>query len=406
MSKNADIPLVGRDKINQYNRQLILSLFKGNRNLARRDIVALTGMRQGTMQVHIEALLQERILVEKGLGRSKVGRRPRMLQIDPTRYMIVGGYLEPDRVQLVLADLFGRIVARQTELPTVNEDRSHLLLAMGRGLIGLIEDRCRREDILGIALGVPGRLDVREQILTETRIGTWWKGMELGRYIRTQFGCKLWLDNDIRLAALAEARVGVCTATKTFLYVNIDRQVQLALMLDGRMYSGLDGVAGKLGHMCLTPDGPLCACGNRGCVNTLASNFALIDFYRKITGDEKMHVTVEEIVERARSGQTAANYALEQAARWLGLALANLASLLNPEKIVLAGQISLAGELFLVTLLNMIAERTSPPTNKMRVEWSQLADQAVPLGALAMALDDFFALPVLETPIDVLAEGT
>jgi len=403
MSERLDIPLVGRDKINRYNRQLILSLFKGNRTLARRDIVALTGMRQGTMQVHVESLIKEGVLVEKGLGRSKVGRRPRMLHIDPTRYMIVGGYLEPQRVQLVLADLLGNIVARQTELPTVESDRSHLLLAIGRGLIRLIEDRCRREDILGIALGVPGRVDTREQVLTETRLGPEWKGMELGRYIRNQFGCRFWLENDMRLGTLAEARWGVCSGVRNFLYVNIDREVQLGLMLDGAVYRGAEAMAGKLGHLCLDPDGQLCSCGNRGCVNTLASHSALVDFYRKLVGNDRLAITIEDIVNEARNGQTAARYVLEQAGRWLGLALANLANLLNPETIVLAGQISLAGELFLERISAMIAERTSPPINRVRVEWSQLADQAVPLGALALALDEFFALPVMETPIDVLA---
>lgn len=402
MAKHVDIPLVGRDRINLYNRQLILSLFRGGRTLARRDIVALTGMRQGTMQVHVESLLAEGVLVEKGPGRSKAGRRPRLLAINPRRLMIVGGYFQPDRVRLTLSDLLGRVVAEQTEEPTVAEDRNHLLLALGRALIRLIENRCRREDILGISLGVPGRVDVGDQVLTETRLGVWWKGMALGRYARSQFGCRFWLENDVRLATLAEARSGVCREVSHFLYVHVDQEVQLGAMVDGRVYAGCEGVAGKVGHMCLGTDGPLCTCGNRGCVNTLASSRALIDFYRKLMGKDKLTITVEEIVEQARSGQTAAKYALEQAARWLGLALANLANMFNPETIVIAGPISLAGELFLVTLLDMISERTSRPTNAVRVEWSQLADQAVPLGALALALDDFFALPVMETPVDIL----
>jgi len=397
MAKNLDVPLVGRDKINQYNRQLILSLFKGGKTLARRDIVALTGMRQGTMQVHVESLLKEGILQEKGPGRSKAGRRPKLLQINPKRYMIVGGYLMPNQVQLTLSNLLGTVVAHQVEEPTVLEDRNHLLLSLGRGLIRLIEDRCRREDILGISLGVPGRLDVKEQTLTETRLGTWWKGMELGRYIRNQFGCRVWVENDIRLATLAEARFGVCKDIKSFLYVNVGSEIQLGMVLDGKIYAGAEAVAGKLGHVCLDPDGPLCGCGNRGCLNTLASNYALVDFYQKLIGRDKGSITVEDIVNEARSGQTAAKYALEQAARWLGLALASLANLFNPETIVLAGQISLAGELFLVTLLDMIADRTAPPTNKVRVEWSQLADQAVTMGGIGRALDDFYALPIIES---------
>jgi len=405
MAQELKIPLVGREKVNRYNQQLILGLFRGGRILARRDVVALTGMRQGTMQVHVEALLADGVLVEIGAGRSRAGRRPRMLQINPRRYMIVGGAVESDRVRVVLADLLGEIIAHQIEVPAVREDRDHLLLALGRALIKLIEDRCRREDILSIAVGVPGRVDVKEQVLTETRLGRWWKGMELGRYVRGQFGCKCWVDNDIRLATLAEARFGACKGVKDFLYINVGREVQLGIMSGGTVYAGSGSSAGKLGHMCLDPDGPLCRCGNRGCVNTLASNSALIDFYRKLLGKDELTVSVEEIVSQARSGQTAAKYALEQASRWLGLAVVNLANLLNPEKIVLAGRISLAGESFLETMRGMISERTSPPTNKVHLEWSHLSDDAVPLGALSMALDDFFALPVVETPVNMLAES-
>ncbi len=350
-------------------------------------------MRQGTMQIHVESLLDEGILMEKGLGKSKAGRRPRMLQVNPKRYVIVGGYLRPGGIDLTLSNLLGDVLARQTEEPTVSEDRSHLLLALGRGLIRLIDDRCRREDILGISLGVPGRLDTNQQTLTETRLGSWWKGTELGSYIRDQFGCRFWVENDMRLAALAEARSGACQGIDDFLYIDISDDIQMGMMLNGAVYGGFDGVAGRVGHMCLDPGGLLCSCGNRGCLNTLASNPALADFYRKLTGDEKSTATVGMIVMESRSGQTAARYALEQAAKWLGLAIANLANLYNPETIVLAGQISMAGESFLETILDMIAQRISPPANKVRIVWSQLADQAVQLGAMALTLDEFFALP-------------
>ncbi len=404
MAENMDMPLVGREKVNQFNRQLILSLFKGGKTLARRDIVALTGMRQGTMQVHVESLLKEKILVETGPGMSKAGRRPTLLQINPRRFFIVGGYLQPERIHLVLSDLLGNPISRHTETPTVEEDRSHLLLALGRALIHLIEDQCRREDILGIALGVPGRLNAKDQVLLDTHFGAWWKGIELGRYIRNQFGCTAWVENDIHLATLAEARLGSCRDAKHFLFVSIENQLQVGLMIDGKIYTGHEGAAGKLGHVCVDPAGPLCKCGNRGCLNMLASNDALIDFYRKLLGKEKLKISVTDILNQARDGQTAAKFALEQVAKWLGLGLANLANLLNPEKIVLAGQISLAGEIFLETLTQVIAERTTPPTNQIRIEWSQLADQGIPLGAIARALDEFYALPVLETPL-VLTES-
>jgi predicted NBD/HSP70 family sugar kinase len=221
--------------------------------------------------------------------------------------------------------------------------------------------------------------------------------------MRNQFGCRFWMDNDIRVATLGEARFGVCREVDNFIYVHVDRDVQMGAMVNGKVYGGADGVAGKLGHMCLDPDGPLCSCGNRGCLNMLASNRALVDFYRKLIDNEKAEITVEDIVEQARSGQTAAKYALEQAARWLGLALSNLANLMNPETIVIAGPISLAGELFLETILDMLANHTSPPTNNVRVEWSQLADQTVQLGALALALDNFFTLPEIERPIEILS---
>ncbi len=396
---NPELPLVGRDKVNQYNRQLVLSLFKGGTSLARRDIVALTGMRQGTMQVHVEDLLRDKILIETGAARSKAGRRPMLLQINPRKYFIVGVHLRPESIDLVLADLLGNIIANHSEEPTVPEDRSHLLLALGRGLIGLIENRCKRKDILGIAIGAPGRVDVEDQKLTDTHFGTWWKGIAIGKYIRSQFGCKAWIDNDVRLATLAEGRFGVSRDTGNFLYVIIEDELQVGLMLNNSVYGGSEGVSGRFGHLCVDPTGPLCSCGNRGCLNVLASNSALIDFYRKLIGNEKQKITVADIVKQARDGVTAASYTLDQVGNWLGLGLANLANLLNPEKIVLAGQVSLAGDDFLTNLKQTIIERTTPPTNHLRIEWSQLADQAIPLGAVALSLDDFFALPTAETPI-------
>lgn len=393
MAHHPSLPLVGREKINRYNRQLILSLFKGGQTLARRDIVARTGMRQGTMQGHVEALLKEKILVTAGAGTSQAGRRPTLLAINPRRFFIVGGYLQPEQIQLVLSDLLGHVLSRHTETPTVAEDPNHLLLGLGRALIRLIEDQCRRANILGVALGVPGRVNVRDQVLTETHFGAWWKGIELGRYIRDQFGCRAWIDNDIFLATLAEARFGAGRDARQFLLVSIESQLQAGLLLDGRIHTGVDAVAGRIGHMCVDPAGPLCRCGNRGCLATLASNDALIDYYRKLVGKDKLQITVDQIVSQARGGQTAARYALEQVAKWLGLGLANAANLLNPEKIVLAGRVLQAGESFLETVRQVIAERTSPPTGQVRVERSELLEGAVGLGGIARALDEFYALP-------------
>ena len=398
-SDNTELPLVGRENVNRYNRQLILSLFKDGKTLARRDIVALTGMRQGTMQVHVESLLKEKILVEKGHGRSKAGRRPVLLQINPQRYLIVGVYLKPDRIDFVLADLFGRILENHTEMPTVLNDRTHLLLALGRGLVQLTESRIKRNNLLGISIGLPGRVDREAKVLIDTHFDPWWRDISFGRYIRNQFGCDCWIENDIRLATLAEGRFGAARNSSSFIYVSMSDQLMVGLMINNQVYSGANGVAGKFAHMCIDPNGVLCSCGNRGCMNTVASESALVDFYRKLSSTKKSNITVSDIVMQARRGKTAAIYAIEQVAKWLGLGLANLANILNPEKIVVAGDMSLAGEQFVLTIAQTISEHTTAPTNQVKVEWSQLAEQAVPMGAVAMALDEFFALPVMETPL-------
>jgi len=388
------VPIVGRRRIQQYNRQLILSLFKGGRSLSRRDIVALTGMRQGTMQVHVEQLLAEGLIREKGPGRSKAGRRPRLLQINPTVRLVVGGYLQPDRIRLVLANLLGDVLARHSEVPTVPEDREHLLLALRRALTNLLEGRCGQQDLLGVSLGVPGLVDSTRKITADGHFGPYWKGIELGKYIEHELSCRCWTENDIRLATLAEARFGVCTDVNNFIYVSLGEKLEVGLMIDGTVYAGADGLAGQFGHLCVIPDGPLCVCGNRGCLNGLASDAALVDFYCKTVGySQPEELDAASVVMLARSGDAAAAFCLEQVAKWLGLALANLANLLNPAKIVIAGQMSLAGELFLVTVSQSIREHALSGANQPRIEWSQLADQAVQLGALARALDDFFAVP-------------
>ncbi len=398
---NAEFPLVGRDNVNRYNRQLILSLFKDGKTLARRDIVALTGMRQGTMQVHVESLLKEGILIEKGRRASKAGRKPVLLQVNPKRHYIVGVYLKPDRIDFAVADLFGNIQRYHTEIPTVANDRTHLLLAFGRGLAQLSDNQIRAKKLLGIAIGLPGRVDTEAKVLIDTHFDSWWRDLSFGRYIRSQFGCNCWVENDIRLATLAESRFGAAKGIRNFVYVHISEQILMGLMLENHIYSGEDGVAGQLGHVCIDPNGTLCKCGNRGCVDTVASELALIEFYCNLAGVKKKNVTVSKIIMQARRGKAAALYAIEQISRWLGLSLANIANMLNPEKIILAGDISLAGEDFLLTANEIIKERTTLPTSHVKLEWSQLADKAVPMGAIALALDDFFALPVLETPLSL-----
>jgi predicted NBD/HSP70 family sugar kinase len=192
------------------------------------------------------------------------------------------------------------------------------------------------------------------------------------------------LDNDANLGALAEVTLGAGRSARAAVYVQMSSGIGAGLIVDGRPYRGAAGVAGEIGHVTVDESGVICRCGNRGCLETVASGPAIVRLVASSRGEE---LTMEQLIGLAKAGDLGCRRAIADAARAVGRVVGNMCNLFNPEMVVVGGDLSAAGELLIGPIRAAIHRAALPvATRGLDVVAGELGDRANVLGALALAI--------------------
>ena len=209
-----------------------------------------------------------------------------------------------------------------------------------------------------------------------------WAGLDPAAVLEDELGLPIHLDGDANAGALADYIFGAAQGYDFAAYVRLSATVGIGLVLDGRLFRGAGGAAGELGHVVIDPNGPICRCGNRGCLETFAGGPALIEQLRRSHGE----LTVPRILELAAEGDRGCQRVVFDAGRVVGLALADLCNTVNPDVVVVGGELSAAGDLLLDPLRAAIRQHViQTSATDVAVVQSPLGARAELLGALALA---------------------
>jgi glucokinase len=272
------------------------------------------------------------------------------------------------------------------------------LISAANRAVGLAGVRMRQ--LAGVGLAVAGVLDTRNGVVTVSPNLPGWQGLPLVEMASRNLGVSVFLVNDADAAALAEQRFGAGHGCSNLVYVTVSTGIGGGIIVDGKLYSGANGCAGEIGHMTVEPDGPKCACGNTGCLEVLASGRAIAREARRRlgTGEPSLlrdkvkgdlgQVTAEVVGEAARRGDALSMEVITRAARYLGIGLANLVQLLNPEMIIIGGGVANLKELLLRPAREEIDRRAFRlPAQTVRLVLSQLGGSAGVVGAAEFVFD-------------------
>ncbi len=291
----------------------------------------------------------------------------------------------------------GEIVARRT-IPTRAYEGPETVLSRIVGLIsGLAEESGQRPEAVG--MGVPGLLDLPNGLVKFVpNLPTNWRDVPARDSLADQLGCPVYLLNDARMATLGELAFGQGGNVETMAFFTLGTGIGGGIVVDGDLHLGRLGAAGELGHQTILPDGPRCGCGNRGCLETLASGPAIIGegvrlllsgqaagLFELVDGDPG-RVTPKEMAEAAEAGDEAVRDVLLRAAEYLGIGVANVVTILHPEVVVLGGAVAAVGPLLFDRVRKVVHQRVGMfPAEDVRVEPSLLGDQAGAWGGIALA---------------------
>lgn len=237
-------------------------------------------------------------------------------------------------------------------------------------------------DVDAIGFGLPAPVDsVTGQVGSEDVLPGW-RGVNVAQAMESRLQIPVVLDNTANLGALGELRSGALQGVRHGLYIKISHRVGAGIVIDGEIFRGSAGTAGEIGHLTIDANGPICRCGNRGCLDTFVGARAILDLLAPSHGQLRLR----DVMSRAIEGDAGCRRALDDAGRHLGLAVAGLVNLINPEVIVLGGQMARVGNMILTPMREAIDRCAIPSaaaTVNLRV--GSLGENADVLGALTVA---------------------
>jgi glucokinase len=317
-----------------------------------------------------------------------------------TRDLYLGIDLGGTKIITAVVDGEGRIIARDYQETEAQGGPAAVVGQITEAATNVIaESGVNSAGITGVGVAAPGPIDAESGVVTAPPNLPGWKDVPLKQLIQDQLGLPTALENDANAAALAEHRFGAGQGTKHMIYVTASTGIGGGFILDGELYAGATGAAGEIGHMTIIPHGPLCGCGNQGCLEALASGRAIAREARErvrqgapgliadLADGDLERISAKLVAEAADQGDTEAANILDEAMTYLGIGMANLVNLFNPELIVIGGGLTKMGERLFGPVRSIIDQRAFPASAQaVRVAPAELGDDAGVLGAAAVAM--------------------
>jgi predicted NBD/HSP70 family sugar kinase len=407
-AQRVDVP----DKLEQ-KELLVLHLIHSGVNSSRLELARQTSLSPASITTIVQRLIAKDLVVESEPARSQLGRRPVPLEIRRDAAYLVGVDIGTFYLRVVVADINGGIVYKSQSQTAMWEGRKRVLERTFQAVREAIrESRLSRDSIKGIGIAHSGVIDSDAgMVLSYPRPGQMaeWKNVPLRELFQKEFKIRCLLEDSVRTSATAEKTFGLGRELKDFLYIDVGMGIGAGIFLDGRLYRGAGGSAGEFGHITVDENGPLCSCGNNGCLETVASCAAIIQNVRmaieqgidsKIrdlaSGDLKK-VSIEIIAQAVSQNDSLAFRVLQKAASYIGIGLADLVNLLNPRAMIFGGALFRTVPQLLADPVSRIIKQRSleKSANEVELLVSPLGGEACALGASRLVaeevLDDLYA---------------
>jgi predicted NBD/HSP70 family sugar kinase len=388
------------------NNQLsILTVMRNQGPLSRKRLQDETGLSWGTITYLTNELIDLDIVRETGIVSTHVGRPPVNLDLNTDTNYVIGIWMSNVRVDAAVLDIKGQaVIQRSFPLdPTADSDAivSRLFFAVDTIVR---ESSIHPANLAGIGCAVPGSYNPETGLCAYAPNHPRWRDVPLSSLFSDRYDKPVFIDHDMNCCVLGEYLFGAARRFSNFVCVNVEDGIGAGIMIDGRIYRGVDNSAGELGHIRVKPEGPRCNCGGIGCLESVASVGALLAQAREtmgapvgaapsdVTGDDT-DPSIDTLIQSARNGDRRIRCLFEEAGQYLGAGIGTLVTLFNPETIILSGSLCRAKDL-LQEFLHASINRTAWPYSRVDVRFSRL-DNGIVLGAAGMVLQEIFANALL-----------
>lgn len=382
-----------------FKRLLILNIITHLGPISRTELIDMTDYRPATISDLIKELLDENLISETGFQSVGHGRKRTMLEINKDRLCALGIAFSSNSVSYVVSGIGGGILARDARQISPEESREALIEGVAGDVAALL-DRFRDKHVVGIGISEPlfdptGYRRDSSLFANYAHFNDW---IRLCLKPRLEAGTGLSVNtySAVTMPAMAELRFGAGRGVENFICVELSNGIGSSICCNGIPVGGSGGVAGELGHTVVDPDGALCYCGKPGCVEATTAFPALAASLRKALDqgvfsclDPEAPITARSVRKALEEGDRLCMHLVRQAARRLGLAVANAVNLLNSELVILHGFMLELGDWFLEQLEQAIRENTLIIASNFSLRISDKMEELLPLGAVAEVFSDY-----------------
>ena len=326
--------LASSENARDINRDILLEIIRSKQPISRADLSRASGLQPSTVSAIVGQLIEEKWITEGAVAKRPRGRRPTMLALND-QLVILAADLRPGHAILAVVDLNGRFLTRQVITLPSEADRASIKLAEA---LQVLREQHPDKTFEGVGVSVPGRVDPETQrILLAPNLN--WVNFDLKKPLTEWLGLQIELDNAANACLISELWSGHMDGVRNAVLISVSEGIGSAILANGQIVSGRNGLAGEFGHVPIDPAGPLCGCGRRGCWEMFASSNAALRYYEELS--PKMPAPrIQDLSKLAEEGDEKALAALERQARALGCGLRLVTTALAPEMIIVIGDIT------------------------------------------------------------------
>ncbi len=383
----------------QHNRDLVLRTVFDNHSISRAEIARVTKLTRATVSDMVANLIDEGLVEEIGFGESLGGKAPILLSLIADARYLIGLNIAHDKFVGSVVNLRGEI-KETVEIPINENDGKQALDVVLKMLDQLTGSPWK--PIVGIGVGAPGFINTREGAVVRA-VNLDWQNLPLAQIIESRYKLPTIVLNDSQATAIGEfVYGGEHQSEDNLIVISVKHGIGSGILIKGSLFQGDGGGAGEIGHVVVQKNGALCRCGNRGCLETIASAQAVVRrcnelapaFGQSILAKDPQNITLHAIEEAWQAEDPLASLVIYEAAQTLGTAIANLVAVLNIHKIILTGDMARFGEPWLCAIKEAMSEAAIKQiAEDIQIDIGALDYQACILGASAyMLLKDYSLL--------------
>jgi len=380
------------------NRQAIMLQMRQQGLVSRTQLAHATQLSKATVSRILDEMLAEGLVEEVRTTTGGVGRPHILLKLAVRARYAVGIELTAALARVTLTDMNARPLKQRIQ-PFFDQDVDQTVTELATGVKALCRD-LPPSQLVGVGVAVPGRVDVSKGIVSLEYLAGW-QDIPLAGRLSECIGLPVLVVNQAHAAAWGEKWYGAGHSVSDLLYLRLGTTVEAGLIINDRLHFGKTLAAGAIGHMTLDPQGALCTCGNHGCLNTIAGTPALLAKVRGLLKEKQTSLllgmvegnpdmlTLDQLMQAVGAGDGLAVQAINEVGRAVGVIVASLFNLLNLEKVIIGGPMSLAGNALLLPIQDEVYRRALPSSMVFgRIELTRLGADAASIGAASMLLQD------------------